>query len=229
VTGIIAMVLDEGERIVDVRLCIDEDEVMIGTKLGQAARFEAKTARAMGRNAHGVRGIRLKAGDEVVGTAVLKEADTLLSITEQGYGKRSPVAAYRKTNRGAGGVKNMKVTDKGGPVVAIRRIEEADQILVTTKSGIMIRTKVAEISVLGRATQGVRVIRIDEGDRVIGVARLLEAEGDIGEYRAVEETAPPPGEEPEGDDGEDDEGGDEGGGGNGGGDGSGADGAPPAA
>ncbi len=213
VTGIIATVLDEGERIVDVRLCMEDDEIMIATKLGQAARFEARKARAMGRNAHGVRGIRLKAGDEVIGTAVLKEADTLLSITEQGYGKRSPVAAYRKTNRGAGGVKNMKVTDKGGPVVAIRRIEEADQILVTTKSGIMIRTKVAEISVLGRATQGVRVIRIDEGDRVIGVARLLETEAEIGEYRAVEETAPPPGEEGEGDDepeGEGDAGGDDG-------------------
>ena len=176
------------------------------TKLGQAARFEAKTARPMGRNAHGVRGIKLKAGDEVIGTAVLKEADTLLSITEQGWGKRSPVAAYRKTNRGAGGVKNMKVTEKGGPVVAIRRIEEADQILVTTKSGIMIRTKVAEISVLGRATQGVRVIRLDEGDRVIGVARLLETEAEIGEYRAVEETAPPPGEEGEPDDEGDDAG-----------------------
>jgi DNA gyrase subunit A len=200
VTGIIATVLDEGERIVDVRLCTDEDEVVIATKLGQAARFDAKAARAMGRNAHGVRGIRLKPGDEVIGTAIVKEADILLSITEKGYGKRSQVAAYRKTHRGAGGVKNMKVTEKGGPVVGVRRVEEADQILVTTKSGMMIRTRVSEISVLGRATQGVRIIRIDEGDRVIGVSRLVEAEAEIGEYRAVEETAPPPGEEGEPDD-----------------------------
>ena len=197
VTGIIATVLVEGERIVDVRLCTDEDEVVIGTKLGQAARFDAKAARAMGRNAHGVRGIRLRAGDEVVGTAIVKEADILLSLTENGYGKRSQISAYRKTNRAASGVKNMKVTEKGGPVVAIRKVDESDQVLVTTKSGMMIRTKVAEISVLGRATQGVRVIRLDEGDRVIGVARLVESEAEIGEYRAVEETAPPPGEEGE--------------------------------
>ncbi len=205
VTGIIATVLNEGERIVDVRLCTDEDEILIGTRLGQAARFDAKATRAIGRNAHGVRGIRLKAGDEVIGTAIVKEADILLSITEKGYGKRSQVADYRKTNRGAGGGKNMKVTEKGGPVVGIRRVEEADQILVTTKSGMMIRTRVAEISILGRATQGVRIIRIDEGDRVIGVARLVEAEAEIGEYRAVEETAPPPGEDAEAEDDEPEE------------------------
>jgi len=195
VTGIIATMLDEGERIVDVRLCTDADEVVIGTKRGMAARFDVKAARAMGRAAHGVRGIRLKAGDVVIGSAVVKESDVLFSITEKGYGKRSNIAAYRKTNRGAGGVKNMKVTDKGGPVVSVRRVEENDQILVTTKSGMMIRTRVSEISILGRATQGVRVIRIDEGDRVAGVARLVEGEAEIGEYQPVVEKAPE-GEDP---------------------------------
>jgi DNA gyrase subunit A len=205
VTGIIATVLLNSERIVDVRLCKDEDEVVIATKLGKAARFDVKAARAMGRNAHGVRGIRLKEGDEVIGTAIVKESDMLLSITENGYGKRSPVAAYRKTNRAAGGVKNMKVTQKGGPVVAVRRVEEADQILVTTKSGMMIRTRVGEISTLGRATQGVRVIRLDEGDRVQGVARLVEGEAEVGEYRPVEEVQPPPGDEEGGEDEEEED------------------------
>ncbi len=134
----------------------------------------------------------------------------LFSITEKGYGKRSKIADYRKTNRAAGGVKNMKVTEKGGPVVSVRRVEETDQILVTTKSGMMIRTRVSEISVLGRATQGVRVIRIDEGDRVVSVARLVEGDAEIGEYQPVVEKAPegedpnaPPEEPEEGDDGHD--------------------------
>jgi DNA gyrase subunit A len=220
VSGIIATVLDEKERIVDVRLCKDDDEVVIATRLGKAARFDVKAARAMGRNAHGVIGIRLKEKDEVIGAAVVQPTDMLLSITELGYGKRSPVAAYRKTNRAAGGVKNMKITEKGKGVVAVRRVEESDQILVTTKSGMMIRTRVAEISVLGRATQGVRIIRIDEGDAVVGVARLLEGEVEIGEYQEVAETAPPPGEEGEDED-EDEAPGDEG-------NGNGGDAPPPA-
>jgi DNA gyrase subunit A len=180
-----------------VRLCTDEDEAVLATASGYACRFDVKTARAMGRNAHGVRGIRVRADDEVVGLAIVREAEMLLSMTQKGYGKRSPVVAYRKTNRGAKGVKNMKVTAKGGKVVSVRQVEESDQLLVTTRSGMMIRTRVAEISVLGRATQGVRVIRLNDGDEVVGIARLVEGELEIGEYQKVEETAPE-GEPPEG-------------------------------
>jgi len=206
VSGIIATVLGGGESLVAVRLCTDEDEAVLATAGGYACRFEVKAARAMGRNAHGVRGIRLRGGDQVVGLAIVRDADMLLSLTEKGYGKRSPVSAYRKTNRGAKGVKNMKVTEKGGKVVSARQVEEGDQLLITTRSGMMIRVRVAEISVLGRATQGVRVIRLNEGDVAVGVARLVEGEVEIGEYQPVAETAPE-GEPPEG--GGDEEGDDE--------------------
>ncbi len=210
VTGIIATVLNEGESLVAVRMCTDGDEAVLATAGGYACRFDVRAARAMGRNAHGVRGIRLREGDEVVGLAITRESDMLLSLTEKGYGKRSPVTAYRKTNRGAKGVKNMKITAKGGKVVSARQVEEGDQLLVTTRSGMMIRVRVAEISVLGRATQGVRVIRLNEGDIAVGVARLVEGEVEIGEYQKVEETAPE-GEALEGD-GAGDEAGDEPGG-----------------
>ncbi len=169
--GIRALTLDEGDELISVVETRGHDRMLIATHDGQAVCFDETDVRAMGRTAVGVRGIRLREGDYVVGAARADTEKTVLSITERGFGKRTPVEEYRITNRGGLGIRNYMVTEKTGPIVGIKVVDGTEDLLLVTAAGILIRTPVESIRVAGRATQGVIVMRFkEEGDRVISMA-----------------------------------------------------------
>ena len=172
--GIIALSLDDGDELIGVGQTDGGLDVFIGTRSGKAIRFSESKIRAMGRSARGVRGIHLAKEDYVVGMEVVSPGDVILTATERGYGKRSRVDDYRLTNRGGKGVINIKVTDKNGPVVGIRRVTEDDEFMLITSGGQLIRSRVQDVSLIGRAAQGVRLIGVKEGDRVAALARIEE-------------------------------------------------------
>ncbi len=217
--GIIAINLEEGDSLLSVRITRGEDQIFIGTRQGMGIRFSEKDVRPMGRDTTGVIGVSLKKNnDEVVEMDVVDEKAHLLSVTENGYGKRSEVAEYRYQGRGGSGVINVKVTEKNGPVVGIKSVVDADQLLLITERGQLIRIKVKDIRETGRAAQGVRVIQLEEGDRLVGIAKLAESDEGEEEPQAAlpgaEAAAPKaPASKPEkksetsflGDDDEDDE------------------------
>ena len=169
--GIRALTLDEGDQLISVTETRGHDRMLIATHDGQAVCFDETDVRAMGRTAVGVRGIRLREGDYVIVAARSDAGKTVLSITENGYGKRTPIEEYRITNRGGMGIRNYMVTDKTGPVVGMKVVDGTEDLLLVTAAGILIRTPVENIRVAGRATQGVIVMRFkEEGDRVISLA-----------------------------------------------------------
>ena len=169
--GIRALTLDEGDELISVTETRGHDRMLIATHDGQAVCFDETDVRAMGRTAVGVRGIRLRDGDYVIGAARADDGKTVLSITEKGYGKRTPIEEYRITNRGGLGIRNYMVTDKTGCVVGMKLVDGTEDLLLVTAAGILIRTPVDSIRIAGRATQGVIVMRFkEEGDRVISLA-----------------------------------------------------------
>ncbi len=172
--GIIAIGLNKGDELIGVGQTDGTREVFLGTRMGKAVRFPESKVRPMGRGARGVRGIRLAEKDEVVGMEIVSPMDNILTATKLGYGKQSRVEAYRVTNRGGKGVINIKVTKKNGPVIGIRRVGEEDEIMLITTGGKLIRMRAADVSVIGRATQGVRLIGVKGGDRVAALARIEE-------------------------------------------------------
>ncbi len=174
VTGIKAIVLREGDELVETKLTNGEKEIIIATRNGQAVRFHEKDVRSMGRASMGVKGVKLRDDDEVVGMSVVEGDSVLLTLTENGFGKRSAVSDYRKTKRGAIGVINLKTTDKTGKVVNVKEVSSDDELIVTSQNGMVIRIPVRGIRVQGRATMGVRVMRMKQGDKVVGVARLAQ-------------------------------------------------------
>ncbi len=174
VGGIIALNLDEGDELIGVGQTDGSLNVFLGTRDGKAIRFSEEKIRAMGRSARGVRGINLAKGDCVIGMEVVSPGDIILTATEFGYGKRSRVDDYRLTNRGGKGVINLKVTEKNGPVIGIRRVIEDDEFMLITTGGQLIRSRVQDVSIIGRTTQGVRLIGVKEGDRVAALARIEE-------------------------------------------------------
>jgi DNA gyrase subunit A len=176
--GINAISLDENDYVIECKLTSGDNDIILGTRGGQAVRFHESAARELGRNTRGVRGITLRNSDEVVGMIIVNESDDVLTVTEKGYGKRTPVADYRKTNRGGSGIINIKVTDKNGPVVALKGVYRDGDVMLITRNGIIIRSAVGRISVIGRNTQGVRLISLDEGDSVIDVAMCEKGESD---------------------------------------------------
>jgi DNA gyrase subunit A len=179
-SGIIAIALEEGDEVIGVRLTDGSREVILSTRDGQAIRFDEAEARAMGRGTYGVRGMSLDEGDELVAIDLVEIGGTLLAVSENGYGKRSAMDEYRRTHRGGKGIITMKTTDKTGRVVGVRMVTDEDQVMLVTSGGKVIRIRVKEIRVIGRNTQGVRLIGVDEGERVASVARLAEPE-DAGE------------------------------------------------
>ena len=190
--GIIAINLEEGDSLLSVRITGGDDQIFIGTRQGMGIRFSEKDVRPMGRDTTGVIGVTLKKGnDEVVEMDVVDEKAQLLSVTEYGYGKRSGVEEYRFQGRGGSGVINVKVTEKNGPVAGIKSVTDADQLLLITQRGQLIRIKVKDIRETGRAAQGVRVIQLEEGDRVVGVAKLAEPDETEEEPQASLPAAPP--------------------------------------
>jgi DNA gyrase subunit A len=179
-TGIQAISLDEKDTLVDVRLTDGSQEIVIGTHEGMACRFNEKDVRDMGRTAGGVRGITLEKGDRVIGMIAPKRSGTtVLVVSEQGYGKRSEVSDYRLTRRGGKGVITMKATDKTGQVVAIKEVVDNDDLIVVTKDGQVIRSHMTELRVMGRNTQGVRVVRLNDGDTVAAVANVPADEDEV--------------------------------------------------
>lgn len=176
-TGLRAIELVDGDHLIDVRLTDNDKDVILAARSGKAIRFHATDARAMGRTARGVRGIELAGGDDaVVGMLTLDRGDeeaSVLSVTERGYGKRTPAAEYRVQNRGGKGIITMKTTDRNGPVVGIQRVADQDELMVVTRRGIVIRMAVDGISTMGRNTQGVKLINLDDGDTVSTVARIV--------------------------------------------------------
>jgi DNA gyrase subunit A len=174
--GIIAMNILEDDALVEAWISGGDQEIIIATKNGQAVRFNEKEVRTTGRGSQGVRGISL-AGDDVVIGMVLADDDTdLLTVSELGYGKRTQVSEYRLTRRGGKGVINIKTSDRNGGVVAIKAVQESDEVMIISHDGILIRLPIAGVSVIGRNTQGVRLINLGEGDRVIDVARVDEGD-----------------------------------------------------
>ena len=166
--------LDNSDNLIDVSVINEKQEVMMTTSQGQAIRFSSDEVRDMGRASYGVCGIKLEKGDEVVSCVVVNNPlkETVLTVTQDGYGKRSLIDDYRVTGRACKGVINLKVTGKNGKVIGTINVVDGDQILVSTQKGIMIKTKVKDIRVMGRATQGVRVIRLSDGDHISDVAKL---------------------------------------------------------
>jgi DNA gyrase subunit A len=236
--GIIGISLDEGDTLIGVALTQPGDEVVLSTRNGMAIRFDESQARAMGRNTRGVKGITLQEGDEVVGMVVADPDGFLLTVCENGYGKRTPFGAnvageapaeeeettggepvaeeatetppedasaapdaaaaptssmhYRKQNRGGKGLRDIRTTERNGPVVGVISVRDADDIMLITSQGMVNRTHVREIRVVGRNTQGVRIMDLREGDKIASIAKIArEDEGDEGEAAAVEEQPPP--------------------------------------
>ncbi len=178
--GVIAINIANGDEVVDVRLTNGHNELIMANRNGRAVRFDEKTIRTMGRTATGVRGIRLDKGDDqVVGMIVVNDSvqETVMVVSENGYGKRSGVEDYRKTNRGGKGVKTMNITDKTGRLVAIKNVTDDNDLMIINKSGITIRLAVADCRVMGRATQGVRLINLSKKNDVIAsVCKTMSSE-----------------------------------------------------
>jgi len=199
-SGIIAIALEEADEVVGVRLTDGSREVILSTADGQAIRFEEAEVRPMGRDTYGVRGMKLDDGDTIVALDLVEEGGTLLAVSENGYGKRSSMDEYRRTHRGGKGIITMKTTDKTGRVIGVKMVTDADQIMLVTSGGKVIRMQVNEIRVIGRNTQGVRLIDMEPGERVAAVARLAERDDDAetgGESVPAEPSDTSSGETPE--------------------------------
>jgi DNA gyrase subunit A len=170
--GLIAISLREEDELISVKLTDGSKEIVIGTRDGALIRFPETDIREMGRTASGVRGIRLREDDKVVGMEILDPEDNVLVITEKGYGKQTKESEYRVQSRGGMGIKTCQITDKNGPLVAVRTVNGTEDIMLITVNGILIRMDVNDISTTGRSTQGVRLIRLGEDEIVATVAKV---------------------------------------------------------
>jgi DNA gyrase subunit A len=175
-SGIRAIGLEERDEVIGVRLTDGNQEIILSTANGQSIRFKEEQVRPTGRGTFGVVGMRLDAGDKVVSMEILSLGADILTVAEGGYGKRTEVAEYRLQSRGGKGVITMKTTDKTGYVIGVQQVTEEDQLMMVTNGGKIIRLRIKDIRVIGRNTQGVRLIDLDEGERVVSLARLAEKE-----------------------------------------------------
>jgi DNA gyrase subunit A len=186
-TGIIAINVEEGDELIDVQVTDGSNDVILATRHGKSIRFHEKDVRDMGRDTTGVKGIELESGDQVIGMVVVRREATLLVVSEHGLGKRSEIADYRVQHRGGKGIITLRRTDKTGDMVALKEVIPGDELMVITRHGVIIRLPVDDIRVIGRNTQGVKIINLDEGDSVIDVARVVrEEEGEGEEVETVE-------------------------------------------
>lgn len=176
--GLIAIGLDECDELIATRLTDGSREIFIGTREGQAIRFNESQVRDMGRTARGVRAIKLGKDDVVVAMEALEENRTILTVTERGYGKRTKLEEYRSQLRGGSGIINIKVTEKNGCVIGIAQVDAEDELMITTNIGKIIRIEMKDVSVIGRSTQGVKLIDIEKDERVTGIAPIAEKEED---------------------------------------------------
>ena len=168
------MNLPDDDELIEASLTDGSHEIVLATRKGMAIRFPEEKVRPMGRTAYGVKGINLGKGDYVIGMVVVKRDSSLLVVTENGYGKRTSIDDYRVTNRGGKGVINVKTSERNGEVVTIKEVLDQDELILITKKGIANRQPVKDIKVIGRNTQGVRLISLKGGDLVIDVARVVK-------------------------------------------------------
>ncbi len=177
--GINAISIRENDQLIEAEITDGTQDVVLGTYHGKAIRFKETDARTMGRTASGVTGIRLRENDYVVGMVVVKRDTTFMVVTENGYGKRSNMQDYRITRRGGKGIITIKTTDKVGNMVTIQEVVDEDDLMIITTRGVVIRLKVQGVSIIGRNTQGVRLIRLDDGDRIADVTRVAKSENSV--------------------------------------------------
>jgi DNA gyrase subunit A len=180
--GIIAIGVEEGDSVIAVEMSDGKEQIFLGTRNGMAIRFDETDVRAMGRTAYGVRGISLRDDDEVVAMEVVREGGTLLTVAQNGYGKRTELEEYRLQSRGGIGIINIQTSDRNGKVVGIAYVHDDDQLMLISQQGMILRMRAGDVRAIGRATQGVRLIGMEEGDAVVSLAKLAEKE---------EETDPP--------------------------------------
>ena len=188
--GINAITIKEEDELLEAKLTNGNSQIMLAVKSGKAIRFEEGKTRPMGRNASGVRGIRLKDNkDEVVGMISVNDMDAnILVVSENGFGKRSSLEDYRLTNRGGKGVKTISITEKTGKLVTLKSVSDSDDLMIINKSGIAIRMQVEDLRVMGRATQGVKVISLKDGDSIAAVAKVMKDDDDIEDINDIEFT-----------------------------------------
>jgi DNA gyrase subunit A len=195
--GVIAITVRDGDELLDAVMTNGQSEILLAGRKGRCCRFDETDARALGRTASGVRGINIDDDDEVVGmisydpTAEDASAHTILVVSENGYGKRTDFDEYRKTNRGGKGVKTLNITEKTGSLVAIKNVTDENDLMIINRSGLTIRMAVDGIKVAGRATQGVRLINIKEGDAIAAVSVVNKSEEEQTEAPATEGEATP--------------------------------------
>jgi DNA gyrase subunit A len=176
--GIKAINIDEDDKLINVKLTGADDELMLTTSGGMTVRFHESQLREMGRVSRGVRGIRLREGQQLVSCTVVDPEATLLVVCENGYGKRSPISEYRETKRGGLGVRTIVVNERNGPVITAFTVQETDALMLITERGVVIRMKVEDLRPMGRNTQGVRLVRLDEGDRLVAAIPVERSEED---------------------------------------------------
>ncbi len=178
VNGVRAINLEKDDELIETKLSDGKQTIMIATANGQACRFKEQEVRPMGRVTRGVIGIRLRKDDKVVSMAVVGEEGNLLTITENGFGKRSPISDYRKTHRGSKGVRTIVTNKRNGQVIYVKEVIEEDEIMLTSKDGMIVRIPVNDIRIQGRNTMGVRIMKLNEGDKVVSVAKIVEKDED---------------------------------------------------
>jgi DNA gyrase subunit A len=180
--GIIAMGIEEGDAVIAAEISNGAEQVFIGTRDGMAVRFQETDVRPTGRGAYGVKGITLREGDEAVAVEVVQEgAGTMLTVAQNGYGKRTALEEYRLQSRGGVGIINIQTSDRNGKVVGVIFVSDDDHLMLMSQQGMILRTTAGDIRTIGRATQGVRLIEMEEGDSVVGVAKLAEREEENGD------------------------------------------------
>ena len=177
--GINAINIVPGDTLVEVKMTDGNNDIIIGTKKGMAIRFNEHDVRDMGRTSTGVRGINLSKGDEVMGFIVVRSASTLLVVTGKGYGKRSNIDDYRITRRGGKGIITIKTGEKNGNLIALMEVNDKDELVIITNQGMVMRQAVKALRVMGRNTQGVRLIRLNDEDSIADIARVITEEQEL--------------------------------------------------
>jgi len=176
VGGIIALGIDKGDELIAARVTDGNQAILLGSKKGKAIRFKEQEARPMGRTARGVRGVMVGKDDEVIGMESIGEGATILTVTENGFGKRTNTAEYRIQARSGRGIITIRTSARNGNVIGMKQVTDDDEIMLITNYGKIIRTKIKGISVIGRNTQGVKLINVEKDEKVVGIAQLAEKE-----------------------------------------------------